>query len=274
MTLSSITREFHGITGLAQLVCDVERDWRNKEWRFCWFRGTSTSNSLLPGQYRKTYNSSDTELSIFLEFQQRARGFIQKDLNDWELFFLMQHFRVPTRLLDWTENSLVALYFALVDSSSDGDPCIWMLNAKLFNANNAPDKTPSIVVNPDSTDPRLKFWINAFHPLNFNPSKTQFTDANGKTDKIENPMAMSPPTIDARVIAQRSVFTLHGCRLDPIDTCCVGHQEPQSDFIRRFVFKGNKEEVLGLLRCFGITRQAIFPDLEGLGLELRHRLTN
>jgi len=80
---------------------------------------------------------------------------------------------------------------------------------------------------------------------------------------------MFPPTVDPRIIAQRSVFTLHGSRQDPIDKCCEGHSEGKIYFIRKFIFKGIKQEVLRELCCFGISRQSIFPDLEGLGLELR-----
>src|SRR5260370_40182692 len=52
--------------------------------------------------------------------------------DKWEWYFLMQHYGVPTRLLDWTDNPLIALYFAVNDqpeSASDDsavgvfDPC-------------------------------------------------------------------------------------------------------------------------------------------------------
>ena len=50
------------------------------------------------------------------QFKQNAFQFLsappKANLNG---FFLMQHYAIPTRLLDWTENPLVGMYFALQD---------------------------------------------------------------------------------------------------------------------------------------------------------------
>lgn len=272
MEQGNIEEEFSQIAELVKAICDVRAKWAHVGYHMCWFRGSNTTYSLIPGQYR--YRKLYDEDSTFLEFQQRAQGFLSRRVNSWELFFLMQHYRIPTRLLDWTENAFVALYFALIDQSTEnGVPCVWMFNPLLFNEKNAPQPGPHIVVNPDSCDPKLGYWINTYHPINFDPKKKTFTDLDGKNAEISNPVAIYPPTVDPRIVAQCSVFTLHGSKRDPIDIFCEGHKEEKIHFIRKFIFKGIRQEALRELQCFGIRRHAIFPDLEGLGLELRERYT-
>jgi hypothetical protein len=110
------------------------------------------------------------ERSVLSEFKRRGRIFLQSPpTSDWEWMVLAQHFGLPTRILDWTENPLVALCFSVrdgADLSNDG-----MLYAYRHG-------TPEIDIE-SASDP-------------FTIKQIEF---------------VRPPHLDQRVIAQQSVFT-------------------------------------------------------------------
>lgn len=82
------------------------------------FRGISDSSyPLIPSIGRRKAKSLEWlysfEKQIFEDFKQRAFRYMSHEpRNEYEWLFLAQHYGIPTRLLDWTENPLVALYFA------------------------------------------------------------------------------------------------------------------------------------------------------------------
>src|SRR5207248_677655 len=86
-----------------------------------WFRGNGRNQfKLVPTLYRHPNKKSEGELrklerELMARFRQRSIPYHSRDLrDDWDALFFMQHYGVPTRLLDWTENPLVALHFALM----------------------------------------------------------------------------------------------------------------------------------------------------------------
>lgn len=76
-----------------------------------YYRGESNNNYLLrPKVGRHNYNLSD-EINMLEHFKRRSNMFV-KAKNDFEWLALAQHHGLPTRLLDWTSNPLVACFFA------------------------------------------------------------------------------------------------------------------------------------------------------------------
>jgi hypothetical protein len=113
------------------------------------------------------------ESAIFSKFKRQLAQFgFQSNDNDWALLALAQHHGLPTRLLDWTANPLVAAYFAVATGPEGED-------AKI------------IAVRTRSAD-----YIRDFGKV-------------GSPFEIDRVRFFLPPAVSPRIVNQRGLFSVH-----------------------------------------------------------------
>lgn len=215
---------------------------------FCWWRGEGVVDgtwTLKPQIYRKEHD----EAFLSFHFINRAKVRCSKwptGPDDWPSWlFLMQHYGLPTRLLDWTESPLIALYFAVKDAVYQRQSGrIWCLQPyklnSLFDVNG--------IALPQMED--AHFLCQEAFIKNRNPSS-----------KI---LSVVGDHFDVRHLVQSAAFTIHG-----ITTALNEHPE-KNRFLLEFEVSGEmKRDLLYALKIIGIRESYLFPDLDHLALDLR-----
>jgi len=172
----------------------------------------------------------------------------------------MQHYGAPTRLLDWTGNPLVALYFAIADERGDlktQDAAVWAFDPWCWNR-----------LNSDGLrGPGLPDWKETI------PYLPDLEDAcDGVRVERRWPIALEPPSIDRRLASQAARFLLFGKEKDLVAAANLtdsGRQGKELCRLAQIVIAGKKLNRMRLeLDDLGINHRVLFPDLQGLGTHL------
>jgi FRG domain len=227
-----------------------------------WFRGQQRSYwTLRPKLYRDgaypLAGSYDVEDEIREEFIVRAPILSEvkpAGEDDWEWYFLMQHYGAPTRLLDWTEGALLALYFAVKDNPGYYDAAVWALDPYRLNLRSIRKEE---VIPPSATGvrPRDKKVIRPWLPPRF----------ERMAGLPKRPIAVFPTHIALRISTQRSCFTVHGTDIEGLDRL----QNGQNPCLAKIIIPSFRAQTVRReLGTCGIDEATIFPDLDGLGRSL------
>ena len=224
----------------------------NRHGHKAWFRGQLDFTwNLLPGVKRVPYNEPKHEqymaTNFYIEACKRMKA-TPKDQAGW--ICLMQHYGLPTRLLDLSESPLVALYFAVTDDEYDNvDAALWLLDPIALNENQG--------------------YGNYLPPMDYHSVlehiEPAFKDYLGSPDKI---LACCSVENDLRMYVQQSTFTIHGSDM-PLESIVSG-----GDILTKFVIpKKEKSRLRWDLDILGFRLSTIFPDIEHISYEIKHNFS-
>jgi hypothetical protein len=212
-----------------------------------WWRGQASSEWRLVSHVFREEKLAAREKNLSLRFVTRAfmRHSRCPDVNDvpgW--LFLMQHYGLPTRLMDWSESILVAAYFAAVELK-EKDGTIWALLPYQLNQDQLGTSSVLLPASPEI--------------------KRLFDAAIGQGSVDENKaIAVFPIETDIRMLVQRGAYTIHSSKTP------LQEFPPASKFLLRVpVPMAAKPILLQELSNVGIRRSTLFPDLHNLAIELK-----
>lgn len=242
--------------------------------RRLWFRGSGCSDRpLLPSLYRKMDQQLDasqmlsTEARLITRFRQRSlalwpEGYPQ---DDWEHLFAMQHFGVPTRLLDWSESALTAAFFAADHDPTRCEcgqatcqPVVWILDPDTLNKNLARFEDMDVGVLATS-DQDLDIWAPG-------------VDA---TRMARDPVAIHGTHNSPRIVAQQGTFTVLGKGRDANGTCPASTPlerskvvEDHDDVLEKVTLDTRHSQIMTELKSLGVSRSSVYPGLETLSKDI------
>lgn len=219
-----------------------EENIRNGNFEDFLFRGQTVDFPLIPKLCRLKAKGDllAVERLLLQEFKRTNPLLIEahRPMDDWDYLTLGQHFGLPTRLLDWSNNALTALWFATGEVTTDEQraelhPVVWILmpHPKDFDLN-----------------------LEQVHP--FDVPKT---------------MLVRPRIIKQRINNQSGVFSVISTQEIEQKRYMTESDSYDKKLIKVKIAANRLQEIRTDLNTMGVNAFSIFPELEGLCTYLQWR---
>jgi len=221
-----------------------------------WFRGHSKFDWILePSINRFTYpDPIGWAIRLYKTFVQNSvKLFNSPPTQEYEWMFYMQHYGIPTTLMDWSESPLVGLYFAVEDEKHHSDDgALYFLEPTTFNSS----ASHTVVGQKD---------IFAFGIDN---ETTQYllTQINLTNKLLKTPpMAAIGPKNSVRIQAQEGAFVAHHR-----DMTWMEQNIASSNWAWKHKIPASaKIGILEELRYLMMDRYTIYPQLDNLAKKIK-----
>lgn len=213
-----------------------------------WYRGHPNAKYYLLANLLRFKNGLAKEQQLFNSFRKFSDRVLDRRKSEWETLFEMQHYGVPTRLLDWSETFGVALFFAATYNQSQhagSDAAIYLLNPVALNSISGKGRVLRIPADEAEFGYTKIYW-------------------NHSPFKASAPIAVEPIFLNDRMLAQRGMFTVHHDSVEPLENAF-----PHA--IKKVLLPAPVVvAALEFLELSNLHAYTIYPDVTGLAEHLRN----
>lgn len=227
------TIEIHSVDHYIRQILALDR----KAADFCIFRGQRVKAPLTPSiaRYGQAERIPLIEKRMLADLRRMGKMLVGNAVSDdWELLILAQHYGLKTRLLDWSSNPLVALFFSIRDID-------------------------------DSENPSYVYAFTGMDRQVFDKESNWTGQGSDSPFEITELKVLRPSLNNERIIAQSGWFTVHPYdegqdKFVPMDQ----DEEVRSSVTEFVIAAGIKAALIEDLNMLGFNAQTMFPELAGL----------
>jgi hypothetical protein len=229
------------------------------------FRGQKANDKLIPRLLRDEY-ASYKENHLYCDSWVMGNNEFINSRNSWEILAKMQHYGIPTRLLDWTGSLIAGIYFSISDcidcksrckgsnpkrEGCRGNPTLWVLNSRIMHQ----DCYPELRV--------LSFTIGIDDISDYSDVFIKLKNKDWPYRKA--PIFLEVPWTNNRITSQRGYFTFHSDDEDNPTRALEEVLKDSKSLLRIEIDPELKNELVDEYRVMGISEFDIYPDLSSIG---------
>lgn len=258
------------VNDVISFLSEIEKLKLNKGSIF-YFRGHSSYlYKMQPGIYRKKELISNEDV-IYKELLIRCPDDFEKLATTFETLVKMQHYSLPTRLLDLTSNPLVALYFACEkyeEDKQDGEVKILTIpraEIKYYDSDTVTilaniSRQPKVFHKNCIDDVASASYIRLMDDIK---KERPYFQPEIRPESVDAVICVKPKLNNARIIKQDGAFLLFGVAGDKHNLATIPHRYTEQTENRRFLIdKASKKKIIEQLERIGISAATIYPEID------------